>query len=296
MTERIKALRFVSRRQGIAPFVLILPPVLIVAGVMGYGVTVALISSFQNLNVMSVSQGFVGLANYTELFSNPRFLNSLARTLILAAGTVALGLVVSLSAALLLSRVVTFRNSLNALALVPWLVSAVAVAMMFRFMFVGNAGLANNVLQRLGFNPIWWFTSPALTMIILVIAVTWYIAPLSTIVIVGGITTIDKHLYESAQLDGASKTRMFVSITLPLIRPMMRVSLIWLTFASFNQFDVVLPATGGGPGRTTEVMALLMYRLAFDGFNFSAAYAITIILMAMNILAGLAYIVLFRER
>jgi ABC-type sugar transport system permease subunit len=276
--------------------VLILPPVLIVAALMGYGVTVALISSFQDLNVMSVSQGFVGLANYLELFRDARFLNSLVRTLILAAGTVALGMVVSLSAALLLSRVVALRKSLNALALVPWLVSAVAVAMMFRFMFVGTAGLANNVLQRLGLQPVWWFTSPALTTMILIVAVTWYIAPLSTIVLVGGLTTIDQYLYESAQLDGASKPRMFVSITLPLIRPMMRVSLIWLTFASFNQFDVVLPATGGGPGRSTEVMALLMYRLAFDSFDFSAAYAVTILLMAVNILAGLAYTVLFRER
>ena len=121
-------------RQRLVPFVLILPPVAIVAAVMGYGVTVAVISSLQELNLMSVSQGFAGLSNYVNLFRNPRFLNSLARTLILAAGTVALGMIVSLSAALLLSRVPLFRNALNVLALVPWLVSAVAVAMMYRFM------------------------------------------------------------------------------------------------------------------------------------------------------------------
>lgn len=275
---------------------MILPPVLLVAAVMGYGVTVAIISSLQDLNVMSVSQGFVGMANYIELFRNSRFINSLIRTLILAAGTVALGMFVSLNAALLLSRVAALRKSLNAFALVPWLVSAVAVAMMFRFMFVGNAGLANNILEQLGLAPVWWFISPALTTMILVVAVTWYIAPVSTIVLVGGLTMIDRHLYESAALEGASKPRIFWSITLPLIRPMMRVSLIWLTFASFNQFDVVLPATGGGPGRSTEVMALFMYRLAFDGFDFSAAYAITVLLMSMNILAGLGYTLLFRER
>ena len=205
---------------------MILPPVLLVAAVMGYGVTVAIISSLQDLNVMSVSQGFVGVANYIELFRNSRFINSLIRTLILAAGTVALGMFVSLNAALLLSRVAALRKSLNALALVPWLVSAVAVAMMFRFMFVGNAGLANNILERLGLAPVWWFISPALTTTILVVAVTWYIAPVSTIVLVGGLTMIDRHLYESAALEGASKPRIFLSITLPLIRPMMRVSLI----------------------------------------------------------------------
>jgi ABC-type sugar transport system permease subunit len=268
----------------------------LVMGVMGYSVVVALFSSFQKLDFMSRSTGFVGLANYSRLFTDPRFLNSLLRTMILAAGTVAFGMVMSLAAALLLNSVPRFRKTLNALALVPWLVSAVAVAMMFRFMFVGNAGLANLILQRVGLEPVWWFTHPGLTIVILIVAVTWYIAPLSTIVLVGGLQTIDRELYDSAALDGASKFRIFKDITLPLIRPMMRVSMIWLTFASFNQFDVVLPATGGGPGRATEVMALLMYRMAFDSLDFSSAYAITILLMIMNIAAGIGFSWLFRER
>ena len=263
---------------------------------MGYGIFMAGYTSLHKVDYMLGSKEFVGLSIYLNLFRDPRFLNSLSRSLILTVGTVSLGILISLGSSVLLNKVRVMNKFLNTLSLFPWLVSAVAVAVMFRFIFVGNSGLANILLEKLGLPPVWWFTNPTLTMIILIIAICWYNTPLAILVLLGGLKTIDNELYDSASLDGASTFQMFRMITVPLIKPMIKVSLIWLTFASFNQFSVVLPATGGGPGNSTEVLALVMYRYAFNSLDYSSAYAVTIILMLINIIASILYSFVFREK
>lgn len=285
-----------NAQRKLTSILLVSPAIISVLIVMGYGIFMAAYTSLHKVDYMLGSKEFVGISIYLELFKDPRFLNSLSRSLILTAGTVSLGILISLGSSVLLNKVRLMNKFLNTLSLFPWLVSAIAVAVMFRFIFVGNSGLANIILEKFGLSPVWWFTNPTLTMIILIVAICWYNTPLSILVLLGGLKTIDDELYDSASLDGASKFQMFVSITVPLIRPMIKVSLIWLTFASFNQFSVVLPATGGGPGNSTEVLALVMYRYAFNSLDYSSAYAVTIILMLINIFASIFYSIFFREK
>jgi ABC-type sugar transport system permease subunit len=291
----LKASSRIGQRRLTAIF-LVSPAIISVLLVMGYGIFMAGYTSLHKVDYMLGSKEFVGLSIYLNLFRDPRFLNSLSRSLILTVGTVSLGILISLGSSVLLNKVRVMNKFLNTLSLFPWLVSAVAVAVMFRFIFVGNSGLANILLEKLGLPPVWWFTNPTLTMIILIIAICWYNTPLAILVLLGGLKTIDNELYDSASLDGASTFQMFRMITVPLIKPMIKVSLIWLTFASFNQFSVVLPATGGGPGNSTEVLALVMYRYAFNSLDYSSAYAVTIILMLINIIASILYSFVFREK
>lgn len=135
---------------------------------------------------------------------------------------------------------------------------------------------------------------PFRAMVVLTLTNTWYISPFSTLILFSGLQTIDPALYDAATVDGASSAQTLFRITIPSIKPMIGVALIWLSFASFNMFDVVLPITAGGPGRSTEVLALVMYRFAFNDLNYPIATAIMMTLLVINVALSVFYLKIFK--
>lgn len=283
-------------RKRLLPYMLVTPSTLLVVGVLGYAILVALKDSLHRYPMLATTGTFVGLDNYVTLFQTSHFQHSIVVTFIFVFGTVVLGLLISFTLALSLFNLSTNARIFRTITLVPYLISGVAAAVVWRFLFNGDVGFINPILAAVGMKPVQWLGDTTNALIVVTLANTWKIFPMSTILLLAGLQVIDKDLYDASTVDGASRVQMFIYITLPLIGSYLATSLIWLTFASFNMFAIIYPLTGGGPIRATEVMALYMYRLAFGELNFSAASAVMIVLLTLNIVFSLLFIRLFRNR
>jgi ABC-type sugar transport system permease subunit len=283
-------------RKRLLPYMLALPSTLIVMGVLGYAILVALKDSLHKYAMLATTGTFVGLDNYVNLFQTPHFQASIVRTFIFVFGTVALGLVLSFILAMALFNLSEKARVFRTITLVPYLISGVAAAVVWRFLFNSDAGFINLILMTVGLDPVQWLSDQTNALIVVTLANTWKIFPMSTLLLLAGLQVIDKDIYDASIVDGASSRQVFVYITLPLLSSYLATSLIWLTFASFNMFAIIYPLTGGGPVRATEVMALYMYRLAFGELNFSSASAVMVILLSFNLIFSLIFIRLFRNR
>jgi multiple sugar transport system permease protein len=275
---------------------LVTPSTLFVVGVLGYAILVAVKDSLHRYPMLATTGTFVGLDNYVSLFQTTHFQHSVIITFIFVFGTVVLGLLVSFALALSLFNLSSKARIFRTLTLVPYLISGVAAAVVWRFLFNSDVGFINLALQTIGLKPVHWLSDTKNALIVVTLANTWKIFPMSTILLLAGLQVIDKDLYDASTVDGANRGQMFFYITLPLLGSYLATCLIWLTFASFNMFSIIYPLTGGGPIRATEVMALYMYRLAFGELNFSLASAVMIVLLALNVVFSLLFIRLFRNR
>jgi multiple sugar transport system permease protein len=280
------------RGKALTPYLLLLPGLLFVLGVLGYGVVSGAVMSFFEVDAF-LNRRFVGLANYVAVFSRPRFQASLWRTLWFVVYSIGLGLLLAMVFALTLDRVTRGRQFLRGLSLVPYFVSGIATAVMWRFMFSSNVGLVNRLLEAVGLPSLSWLGNPTLSFAVCVLANTWFIAPFATLLLLSGLQTIDRQLFDAARIDGASGLAVFRFITLPMIKPMVGVSLIWLSYASFSMFDIIVALTGGGPFRATEVVSLYMYQVGFRFLDFGEASVLMLVLLGINTLMSLLYLKLF---
>lgn len=281
-----------SQRKKIIPYFLILPSLLLVLGILGYGIVGGGILSFFKLNVM-FERSFVGFSNYKEVFSDSRFLNSLKTTVIFVSGSIFLCTLFSFLSALTLNSIKRFGSFFRSMSLIPYFVSGIATAIMWRFLFSTNAGLANWVLIQFNLPEISWLGQAGTSMLISILSSSWAIIPLSSLMILGGLQTIDIELYESASLDGASGFQSLFKITIPLIKPIVGICLVWISYASFSMFDIILALTGGGPFQATEVLSLYMYTKGFKALNFGQGSVVMIVILLLNILMSVIYLKLF---
>ena len=272
-----------AQRDALLAYLLLVPAMAFVFGILGYGVVRAFITSLYQVDMLVVEQPFVGFRNYAELLRNPRFINSFQRSLVFVFSSVAFGTVLATLVALSIYRLKRFKATIQAVILIPYMVSGISTAVSWRFMFSGSGSLANIILDWFGAGPISWLGDPNRAMAVVVMANVWMITPFSVLIVLAGLESVDKHLFDAGAVDGATGLAMFRHITLPMIAPMMGVSFIWLSFASFNMFDIILATTGGGPGNATELMAVHLYRLAFQRLDFSGASAVMVFLLIINV-------------
>lgn len=286
------------RRQKIItkslPYIFILPAILLVTGLLGYAVVSGFITSLYIVQFWRFDSPFVGFGNYIELFRSPVFQNSLRRSAIFVFGSVVGGTAISLSFASVLHHVRYGRSVFRAIALLPYLVSGIAAAIMWRFLFSGNAGIINILFASVGLEPLTWLGHPDRALLVVTLANIWFISPFATLILLAGLQSIDSEYYDAAAIDGALRWQSFVYITLPLLGPMIAVSLVWLSFASFNSFEIILSMTAGGPGRATEVLAVYMYQLGFRELDYSTASAVMMVLLTINVLLSVVYLRVFK--
>jgi ABC-type sugar transport system permease subunit len=292
------AARMLKARKKILPYLMVLPTITLVFGILGYAILVALKDSFFKYPALSFNAKgtFVGLANYIKLFGDSNFQNSIVRTFIFVFGSVAIGMVFSFVLALTLYHLGTKARIFRAISLIPYLVSGVAGAIMWRFLFNGEVGFINHFLSFFGIEPIRWLSDRSLSLFVVIVANVWKMFPMSTLLILAGLQVIDPDIYDAATVDGSSSIQTFFHITLPLLGTYLASAMIWLTFGSFNMFDIIYPLTGGGPIRATEVMAVYMYDLAFKELNFSSASVVMIVLLGINLVFSTFYTRVFRNR
>ena len=246
----------------------------------------------QDLRMPWLGHPFIGLGNYLELVRDPRFWSALGHTLFFTAATVSLELVLGLALALGMNSAFRGRGAARATSLLPWAIPTVVAALLWRFMFDSQAGIANAILISLGVlnRPIVWFIDATTAWIPVILADVWKTTPFVALLLLAGLQSIDKSLYEAAAVDGASAWWRLWRITIPLLKPTILVALIFRTLDAFRVFDLVYALTGGGPGTATEPIALYTHTTILQNLRFGYGSALSVVIFALTFGLALLYI------
>jgi ABC-type sugar transport system permease subunit len=239
-----------------------------------------------DLRMPWLGRPFVGLENYVEALGDPRFRGALGHTLFFTAATVSLELFLGCILALAMNRAFRGRGLVRAAILVPWAIPTVVSALLWRFMFEGRAGILNALFT----DPPVWFVDEMLAWVPIVLADVWKTTPFVALLLLAGLQNIDASLYEAARIDGASAWRQFRHVTLPLLKPAILVALIFRTLDAFRVFDLIYVMTGGGPGTSTEPIALYTFNSLLQNLRFGYGSALSVIVFLVTFLLALGYV------
>jgi ABC-type sugar transport system permease subunit len=245
-----------------------------------------------DLRMPWLGKPFVGLENYVEALRDPRFWGALGHTAFFAAASVGLELLIGLWLALALNRAFRGRGLVRAAVLVPWAIPTVVSALLWRFMFEGQHGIVNSLLLSTGLlgEPVVWFIDPLAAWVPVILADVWKTTPFVALLLLAGLQNIDASLYEAARIDGASIWRQFRYVTLPLLKPAILVALIFRTLDAFRVFDLIYALTGGGPGTSTEPIALYTFNALLQNLQFGYGSALSVIVFLVTFGLALLYI------
>jgi sn-glycerol 3-phosphate transport system permease protein len=238
---------------------------------------------------------YVGLANYRELWS-PEFGEVLVNTACYSGGVVLLALALGLGLALLLNHRGAWSAALQACIFSSYIVSWVAVSLLWIWMLDPQYGLVTYGLRLVGLPAVNWLGSPAVALWTLVLVTVWKTLGYPMIIYLAGLQAIPGDFYEAAALDGATGWNRFRFITWPLLSPTTLVLVVTLTIASFQGFDIVKIMTGGGPITSTMIYVYYIYEQAFQYFRLGKASAAVVIFFGLILLLTLAQWLAFRKR
>ncbi len=284
------------KSKSLSGYWFILPCFILLLGVLGVPMVMALLNSFAPIWTKGLS-GFT-FAYYRKLFVDPVFLNSLIRTVYFVGTTVALHLVLGLGVALALNSAVRARRFFRVIAILPWTVPDVIAGLVWACMYDPLSGILNELLHRLRLiaSPVEWLANPTLVMPSVILADVWRGYPFVMLVLLAGLQTIPREQYEAARVDGASAIQEFLYVTLPNLKPMIAIATILDMIWQTRRFGLIWVMTEGGPARATEILSVLAYRQYFKFFNFEYASAISVVLALFLLLIGIPYIRMVSQR
>ncbi|HET7622516.1 MAG TPA: sugar ABC transporter permease [Gemmatimonadaceae bacterium] len=245
-----------------------------------------------DLRLPWLGQPFVGLGNYARIIHDARFWGALGHTAVFTVVSVSLELVLGLIFALAMNRAFRGRGIVRVAVLVPWAIPTVVAALLWRFLFDSQAGIANALLLDVGIidEPIVWFVHAATAWVPIILADVWKTTPFVALLLLAGLQNIDSALYEAAAVDGASAWRQLTRITIPLLKPAILLVLIFRTLDAFRVFDLIYVLTGGGPGTSTEPIALYAFNALLQNLQFGYGAAISVVIFLITFGLALVYI------
>jgi ABC-type sugar transport system permease subunit len=235
---------------------------------------------------------FIGLDNYAEILTTGRFWTALAHMAGFTVVSVSLELALGMVVALGLDRSFRGRGLVRAATLIPWALPTVVAALLWRFLFEDRAGIVNALLMDAGaiHQPVTWLAGRWTAWVPIVLAEVWKTTPFVALVLLAGLQSIDPTLYQAAQVDGATSWQRFRYLTLPLLRPAILVALIFRTLDALRVFDLIYALTGGGPGTSTEPVALYTFTALLQYLRFGYGAALGVIGFVLMTLLALLYL------
>jgi len=280
----------VAIREARAGWALALPAVAVIALVALFPILWTIWESLHlhDLRMPWLGRPMIGAGNYVEALHDRRLWGALAHTGGFIAVSVTLELCAGLAIALALDRLFHLRGLARTAILLPWAIPTVVAALVWRFIFESPAGLASAVLARMGLTAPVWFADATAAWLPLILADVWKTTPFVALLLLAGLQSIDRSLYEAASIDGAGAPRQFLRVTVPLLRPALLVAALFRTLDAFRLFDVVYVMTGGGPGTATEPIALYTFDTLLRNLRFGYGSAIAVIVFAVAFAFALA--------
>lgn len=248
--------------------------------------------SFTNYAVLTPPE-WAGIANYERLINDPLFWNALWVTLYYVALNIGFQTIIAILLAVMLQRL-TNSTFIRGIALLPYFIANVVVALVWFFMMDYQIGIVNVFFEWIGADKIAFFGSSAWAIPTVAFINIWRHMGYTALLIFAGLQTINRSVYEAADIDGAGPSRQFFSITLPLLRPILAMVLVVTVTGSFQIFDTVAVTTQGGPINATRVMNYYIWDLAFGQLDFGYASAVAMVLFLILLSVSLIQLKLMR--
>lgn len=282
-------------RTPLTPYLLILPAVALLFVVAFYPMAYAVHLSVHTSELMTTGR-FVGLDNYRSLLGDSGVRWSFLASVLFVAGSVTLAIVLGLGLALLLNQKIQLRAAFRASVLIPWIVSQVVAAMVWRWLLNADYGPVAVALLDVGLPRLDPLSDPHLAMVVLVLANVWRSVAFPMVLFLAALQGIPENLYRAARVDGIPRWMTFRRVTLPMLRPTLLVCVVILTLSDFNIVALPLVLTGGGPLDATDLVSLRLYREAFANYQIGTASALAILLFAVNVVLTIVYLRALRGR
>ncbi|MCL4236976.1 MAG: sugar ABC transporter permease [Anaerolineae bacterium] len=286
-------------RDGPLSFLLTLPSVVWMLGIIGYPVGLVFWLSLHNQRSIEKNVPFVGLDNYAKILHKSEFWESARLTVIWSLGNLLLIVPIGIAIAVVLNLQFYGQRTVRTWSLLPWMFPIVVNVLMWRWILDPVAGVLNYLMRQIGLvdQPVSFFASRETAMLAVILVNAWRWTPFMAVVTLAAMQTISGTLYEAARVDGASSWAIFWRITFPLIRPAVANTAFILVIWLFNMFPPIWLMTQGGPGDGTATLPVLIYKQGLHLFRMSNAATISVLLLVMFIVPFTTiYLVTFGRR
>jgi raffinose/stachyose/melibiose transport system permease protein len=275
---------------GWAVVVIFLPPALLLFTVFVFlPIVEAGWFSFFNWNGYGPPEKFIGLKNYGYLFSNPTFIRSLVNNGLIIVFSLLVQLPLALAVAVMVAGRIVGAVLFRMIFFLPYVLAPVAAGLIWHFMFDGDYGVVGAVTTALGAPPYFLLADKTWAFSAVLIVVLWKYFGFHMMLYVAGLQGIDGALLEAAEMDGASAWQRFWHITLPLLGPMIRLSVFFSIIGALQVFDIIVPLTGGGPFETTNTMVSFLYFFGLTRMRIGFSSAVGVVLFIICVTFAFGY-------
>jgi len=227
---------------------------------------------------------FVGLKNYVWILTDPAFQAALLRNLFYVFVVVGCEVLIGFAIALFLQQPIPLRPLWMALVIAPYAVSPIVAVVMWKYMLDPSFGVVNYMLTSIGLPAVKWLSTPTTSMAAIIIVAVWKEFSFTTIVLFAALSTVPRELYEASKIDGASSWQTLRLVTIPLITPAIAIVVLFRVIFTLREFGIPQTFTGGGPGTSTEILSLYLYKEAFRYSNFGSGAATGWIMLVITVL------------
>ncbi len=282
MKNEVKPMFFrLSRTQRNIAFatVLLLPVFVIMMLTIIAPLVSAIALSFSDYSLMDPDRSWNQFRNYTKLLGSSEFYHSFGITLTYVAAAVTIDLLLGLLTAVLLNRNIRMRSILRSLFMIPWAIPTIVTALIFLWIYQPDYGVLNYMMTRSGLmsENVSWLQSMDWALAAITVVAVFRQTPLVSVMLLAGLQNIPASLYEAARIDGASGWKMFLHVTLPLLKPVITSVTLIMIVNNFQMFTLFFTLTNGGPAGSTTSLAILTYETAFSRYELGKGSAIGVI-------------------
>ncbi|WP_168790108.1 carbohydrate ABC transporter permease [Paraburkholderia aromaticivorans] len=272
-------------------FILLAPAALLLGLIVVYPIGKLLYNSFFDIRLSGgLAPSFAGLRNYADALHDPDFWNATKNTLLVTVITVPGAFLVGLPLALLANLPYRVRWPIRLALLLPWALPLAFSGLIFAWFFNTDHGIVNDVLVRLGFEPVMFLLSPAWAFAAVCLTTIWKTSSFVALILLAGLQTIPRSLYEAAEVDGATRLQKFFHITLPMLVPSIVVAMIFRTISALQTFDIPYTMVHGGPGNSTTTLAMLINSTMIDYLDVGYGAALAVFMFVISLAISVFYL------
>jgi multiple sugar transport system permease protein len=287
------------RKQQLAGWLFLAPAIAYLLFAFALPVVYNVMLSFEKTSPATIANftaPFAGLDNYRFVFNDPTSRSAIVHTFYFTVGSLVGQFIIGFSLALLFSLRFPGRTFARSLIIVPWLLPLIVTGVIFRFLFQSEGGAVNQVLMNLHLidHPIQWLNDPNLALWTILIGNIWLGIPFFTLLLYSALQDVPTEVREAAIIDGASPWQRLRLIIVPIILPVIEVTLLLGFVFTVKVFDLVIGLTGGGPANSTQLITTWSYNLSFQQFSFGEGAALNNVLLVLALICSPMYLWLSR--
>lgn len=282
--------RFLIKNKS--PYLFIFPALAILIAVMVIPVVSSMRLSFFSWLLRDIRNEpvYVGLRNFQELFKSEYFQTSIKVTLIFTSSVVVLELILGMVMALLLENGIPGLRLFRTIFILPVMIAPVVVGVVWKFMYNPSYGKINYFITSLGMEPVGWLSEPRMALASIIITDVWQWTPFVFLLLLAGLQGIPKDLTDAAKVDGASYFQNLLHIKLPSLSSIIGITAVLRLIDAFRGLVVMFIMTNGGPGVSTEILSLHLYKTAFTDQRLGKASAVAVVLLSIITLLSIVFI------